>query len=264
MPEQRRQALLQGPKQALHPAAPFRAVGGNVLDAELLQGPPDLGRPAVVDLLASLRGDKVMAAAIGVERAEQPVRRDRLVKPAQARGRALLGNQEHRQDLAGGIVQGDDQVELRPLRQPGMTRAVLKQQHAGQRPARPLLAMRGPLRRPAHQAASLQHALRPGVAAPEAVRRHERLMEVLHREIEVTGAKLLHHPFDLIDRHTATRDTPPAPINQTLGALRLIGIPQPAKMPLAHPQQLRRLHAAQPPRLIKPYRINDPGHPDLR
>src|SRR4051812_28393214 len=46
--------------------------------------------------------------------------------------------------------------------------------------------------------------------------------------------------------------------------MRLIGIAQPAKVPLAHPQQLRRLYAAQLLRLMQPNRIDDPGHSDLR
>src|SRR4051794_16575114 len=43
-----------------------------------------------------------------------------------------------------------------------------------------------------------------------------------------------------------------------------MGIAQPAKVPLAHPQQLRRLYAAQLLRLMQPNRIDDPGHSDLR
>lgn len=87
-----------------------------MLDPELLEGPPDLGQAGLVDLLAGLRGDEVMAAAIGVERTEQALRGNRLLKPLQARGGALLFDQKERGDRAGGIVQGDDQIKLRSLR----------------------------------------------------------------------------------------------------------------------------------------------------
>ena len=72
-----------------------------------------------------------MAAAIGVERPEQAVPGDRLGKPEEARHRAFLLDQERRADRRGGIVEGDDEVEIVPQRRdPAMGRAVLEQQHA--------------------------------------------------------------------------------------------------------------------------------------
>src|SRR4051795_6422381 len=89
-------------------------------------------------------------------------------------------------------------------------------------------------------------------------------MEVLGREIEVAGAELLNHPRDLVDWCPPAR-CPPAPaVHNPLRPVRLIGIAQPAKVPLAHPQQLRCLHAAQLLHLMQPNRIDDPGHSDLR
>src|SRR5215217_373314 len=89
-------------------------------------------------------------------------------------------------------------------------------------------------------------------------------MEVLGREIEVAGAECLDHPCDLVHPRPAARHAPAPPVHDPLCPVRLIGIAQPAKVPLAHPQQLRRLHAAQLPRLMQPNRIDDPGHSDLR
>src|SRR4051812_1994283 len=89
-------------------------------------------------------------------------------------------------------------------------------------------------------------------------------MEVLGREIEVAGAKLLDHPLDLVHARPPARGPPAPPVHDPLCPVRLIGIAQPAKVPLAHPQQLRCLHAAQLPRLMQPNRIDDPGHSDLR
>src|SRR4051794_631915 len=89
-------------------------------------------------------------------------------------------------------------------------------------------------------------------------------MEVLGREIEVAGAELLNHPPDLVARSPPARRPPASAVHNPLCPVRLIGIAQPAKLPLAHPQQLRCLHAAQLLRLMQPNRIDDPGHPDLR
>ena len=129
--------------------------------------------------------------------------------------------------------------------QPFVRRAVLEQQHARQRPPHPLLAMRRALRRHAHQAAALQHRLRPSVAQIEAVLGLQGLVEVLHREVEVAGPVLLDHPFDPIRRHPAP-GSPAAPtVDQPFRSFRLVALAQPAEMPLADPQKLRRLQAAQ-------------------
>src|SRR3954449_1028702 len=63
--------------------------------------------------------------------------------------------------------------------------------------------MRRALGRLADEPTYLQHALGPGVAARErrSVRHRpavDRFVEVLGREIEVAGAKLLNHPRDLV------------------------------------------------------------------
>src|SRR4051812_5293658 len=89
-------------------------------------------------------------------------------------------------------------------------------------------------------------------------------MEVLGGEIEVAGAKLLDHPLDLVPARPPARHAAAAPVHDPLCPVRLIGIAQPAKVSLAHAQQLRRLHAAQLPRLMQSNRIDDPGHSDLR
>src|SRR4051812_47765639 len=129
--------------------------------------------------------------------------------------------------------------------------------------------MRRALGRLADEPTYLQHALGPGVAARErrSVRHGpavDRFVEVLGREIEVAGAELLNHPRDLVHARPPARCPPAPPVHDPLCPVRLIGIAQPAKVPLAHPQQLRRRHAAQLPRLMQPNRIDDPGHSDLR
>ena len=80
----------------------------DVLNAQLRQRPPDLGRIASVDLAARLRSLKVVAPAVGLERAEQPLGRDRLPDPVQAGERAFFLDEEHAGVFPGSIVQGHD------------------------------------------------------------------------------------------------------------------------------------------------------------
>ena len=48
------------------------------------------------------------------------------LEPDEARGGALLLDQDSREHRARGVVQGHDKIEFRPLRQPGVLRAVLE------------------------------------------------------------------------------------------------------------------------------------------
>src|SRR5215204_7191929 len=89
-------------------------------------------------------------------------------------------------------------------------------------------------------------------------------MEVLGREIEVAGAEFLDHPCNLVHARPPARRPPASAVHDPLRPPLLIGVAQPAKVPLAHAQQLRSLHAAQLLSLMQPNRIDDPGHSDLR
>jgi hypothetical protein len=83
-----------------------------VLDPKLLERPPHLGEPILVDLLARLRSEEVVTAAIGIEARWKALVGEHLEQRPQRRARALLLDQERRINLAAGIVQGHDQVEL--------------------------------------------------------------------------------------------------------------------------------------------------------
>src|SRR6202035_1994174 len=74
-----------------------------------------------------------MRAAVGVKGAEQPLFGNGLEQSEKARHGALFLDQDGRINRARRIVEGDD---------PAVGRAVLEQQHAGQRPTLTLLAMR--------------------------------------------------------------------------------------------------------------------------
>ena len=77
---------------------------------------------------------EIVAAAVGVELAEQPVLVDHLSQRAKARDRALFLDDKAGVDRAGRIVEGDHKIEIMTQRRdPAVCRAVLEQQHSGQR-----------------------------------------------------------------------------------------------------------------------------------
>jgi hypothetical protein len=129
---------------------------------------------------------------------------------------------------------------------PGMPRAVLMQHHAGQRLALAPLAVRTAPALGLHLAGVLQHPLGPGVAHPEPVLAQQLLVEVLGVEVEVPGRVELDHPHRHVGRRTPARDPAQPTIRQPFRALRLIPTPVAQERPLRHPQNIRRLSAAQP------------------
>jgi hypothetical protein len=68
---------------------------------------------------------EIMAAAVGVELAEQPVLRDHLAQRAKARRGALLRYEKARVDRAGRVVERNHQIVLPIIaRQPGEARRI--------------------------------------------------------------------------------------------------------------------------------------------
>ena len=67
------QAVLEGSEGALGAAACLGRVGGDVFDAELVEGAADLGRVALVHFAAGLGGVEVVAASVCVEAAGSPL-----------------------------------------------------------------------------------------------------------------------------------------------------------------------------------------------
>ena len=104
------EAVLEGAEGALGAAARLGRIGGDVLDAELVEGAADLGVLILGDLAACLGGVEVVAAAVGIEAAGQPLVGEHLLQRAEGGRGAFLLDQEGRIDLAGGVVHGDDQV----------------------------------------------------------------------------------------------------------------------------------------------------------
>ena len=182
-----------------------------------------------------------MAAAIGVERAEQAMRRNHLAQRPQRRCRAFLLNQDHRIDLARRIVHRHDQVHRRPTFDPDVARAVLMQHHARQRTPLPLLAMSAAAARRLHQAGRVQIELGHRVAELVAVPLHQLLVKVLHREVRVLVAVKPEHPLQLFLRCPPRRSPAHPPIDKSRFALLLVTRRPALKRPHMHPQHLSRL-----------------------
>ena len=175
------------------------------------QGPAHLRLLRLRDLLAGCGRVEVVAAAVGVERAEQAVRRDHLAQRAKRRSGAFLLDQQHRVNLAGRVVERHDQVDRRAAFDPCVTRAVLMQHHAPQRTPRPLLAVGAALLRPLHQTGRMQRELGHRVTELVVVPLHQLLVEVLDREIGVLVPVQPEHPLEfLLRRPLAARGVPAA------------------------------------------------------
>src|SRR6185312_17237005 len=67
------QPVLQRAEGPLGAAPSLGRVGGDMLDAELLEGPADLGQLGLGDGLAGFRRVEIVAPSVGIERTEQPV-----------------------------------------------------------------------------------------------------------------------------------------------------------------------------------------------
>ena len=114
------EAVLAGAEGALGASAGLGRIGSDVLDAELMEGAADLGVLILGDLAACLGGVEVVAAAVGIEAAGQPLDGEHLLQRLEGGRGAFLLDQEGRIDLAGGVVHGDDQAARRLAGQPLM------------------------------------------------------------------------------------------------------------------------------------------------
>src|ERR1700744_514135 len=90
------QPALQRAEHPLGAPARLRRIRRDMLDPKMRQGPSHLGWLGPRYLLASLRSVEVMAAAIGVERAEQTMLADHLAQGLERRCRPFFLDQQHR------------------------------------------------------------------------------------------------------------------------------------------------------------------------
>src|SRR5882672_9808309 len=179
-----------------------------------------------------------MAAAIGVERAEQALLANHLAQGLERRCRPFFLDQQHRVDLARRIVQRNDQIHRRQTFDPDMARPVLVQQHAPKRPTWTLLAVRRTLRRLLHQARRMQGELRHRVAQHIAMPLLQLLVKMLHREVRVLVSEQPHHPLQFFLRRTPRRSPTHAQVDQPVIALRLKAFGPTLERPHVDPEKL--------------------------
>jgi hypothetical protein len=114
------QPVLQRPEHPFRAPSGLRRISADMLDPELLERPANLGQAIAIDLAAGLGGEKVMAAAVGVEAHRQAVLRENLVERPEGRGRSLLLDQEGRIDRPRRVVERHNEIERRLALEPGV------------------------------------------------------------------------------------------------------------------------------------------------
>ena len=160
-------------------------------------------------------------------------------------------------------------IQIGALAQPCVFRAVLKQHHPRQRTPLALAPVHPAPGSLGRQPPQLQHALHQTVRPPErlAVRHrlaHDLLVEVLGCEIEIPRPKHLRQPLRFRVRNPRPTHPSSPMVDQPLLATILVGVPQPTEMTLAQSQQLPSFHATQSSCSMRPYRIQNTRHPNLR
>src|SRR5207244_780130 len=109
-PQLLRQASLPGSEVALTAAPRLRRISGNHANPEFAQRPSHLGQTVRINRFSRLRSQPEVAAAIAVQGAEQALALDHRAQRCHHRCRRFFLHQLRVVDLAGGVVQDDDQV----------------------------------------------------------------------------------------------------------------------------------------------------------
>jgi hypothetical protein len=117
-----------GSKGALGTAPCLGRIRRDHLNPQAFHGFTELGQMYLVHFSARFGRRPVVAAAIGVEGAEQPALLDHVPNALETARCAFLLDEEHRVVLVASIVHRHNQIPLL-TRHPFMGRAVLMQQH---------------------------------------------------------------------------------------------------------------------------------------
>jgi hypothetical protein len=216
-----------------------------MLDAQVCQRAPDLGRLTAIHLAANFNCVKVMTSAIGIKAQRQAMPAEHLRQRPERRVRAFFLNQERRINLACGIVHRHHQIERRNHGQPRVPRGVLVQHHSGQWTTRPPAAVRPATLRLRQQIPALQENPRPAVAPGEPVVAYQMFVEMPR------GEALIARPIQTRDLLAPVHRNPFArhladPAVQQAGLTFVLATPAPAaEGSLADTQQLGGLQLVQ-------------------
>ena len=121
------------------------------------------------------------------------------------------------------------------------------QQHPWQRPPLAPFAMHAALASPRHQPRSLQRLLHPGVAQFDPVLRLLLLVKMLHVQIEILLPVEREHLLHRGHRNPPMRGLAAAPVKEPVIARLFVALPPAPHVPVADPQDLRRLPPRYPP-----------------
>jgi len=193
--------ILEGPPEPLDAALRLGGMGGDPVDAQLMQGAADLGQRAGVaaELLveregpgAGVIGDDAMP--IAVQRDGDAVGADQLTQHHEVARGLFLRPKGRRGHLVGGIVDGAMEHEARPASfEPGVVAAVPLEEQAGLRHALAPTTEAAPAARPrAGDAGRPEPAVDRGPRYGQAVGLSEMLGEVLVVEPGVAGFSQAH------------------------------------------------------------------------
>jgi len=187
------EAVLQRGPQALDAALGLRRVGGDVADAQLLEHAPQVSGELGAGQLFGERPVRVVAdeevEAVAIERQRPPVAGEQLLKEAGVAVDVLGGPELQGEDLAGGIIDGAQEHELRAARlEPGERAAVdLDEGPAGGLGDSPAPRPRRPPPMAGRQPQLVPHPAHGLPADPQAVLLLQLLCEVAVVEADVKG-----------------------------------------------------------------------------
>jgi len=190
--------------------------------------------------------EKIVTAAIGIKRAEQSLRGDRLGQPEKARHRAFFLHQDRRINLARGVVHRH-QVQIAETGQPDVLRRVLMQHHARHRAPVAFAPVRAAPRGFFDQPLALQETLRPAVAPAETVVPCQIFVKVFRGQPFVPAAIQPRDFLFPLGRHRVPGAPAQAVVRQASLSVRLEPPRPAAEGPLAHAQNFGGFKRAQVP-----------------
>ncbi len=242
------EAVLQRAVDPLAATAGLRRVAQDVLDAEAVQGPPDLRELRAIRVGARGRGVCRPAGAIGVERHGETVPLEDGAQRSHDGHHALAAGDELAvEDLLGGVIDHGDQRLLAGgiQRQPGMDAAVGMQQFAetGARlPAAPMPSAQAPL---GDQPRPLQQRFDKGIGQRDRMLSPGDLVEVAGIEAQIPLAVQAQDALDVAHRRPLGRGLRAAAVVQAVIAVPLKTPAHPANAAGAPTEDVGHLQPGQ-------------------
>src|SRR4029079_16648802 len=179
------QPSLNRSERSFAPSTRLWRAGENLADSKGLQRARNLAVLLYVWPLCSDGGVAKVAPSICVEFAEASLGPEPLVQGREGRSSSFLLDEACEEDPSVGIVEHDDEILHRQVRDPAVLGRVEWQQQADHRPALALAAVLAPARGPLRQTVCLQDGACQRVGQLQAVLLRRELVEVADRKVGV-------------------------------------------------------------------------------